>query len=135
MVSIHEVLPSAPPAQNASHQEGIRPEQHEWNSARVARQFASSAISLGVRQVLVQGSNLLGSLLLARILSPSEFGLYAVAIFWLSFLATFGGTGFVANLIRQPEDPTLGGYYSVFSIQLASFLGGGQEVTESSDEY
>lgn len=76
-----------------------------------------------MRQVFVQGSNLLGSLLLARILSPTEFGLYAVAIFWLSFLSTFGGTGFAANLIRQPSEPTLADYRTVFSIQLVIVLG------------
>ena len=99
------------------------PEDVQWTSARVTRHFASSALSLGVRQVFVQSSNLLGSLLLARMLSPTEFGLYAVAIFWLSFLSTFGGTGFAANLIRQPSEPTLADYRSVFSIQLVIVLG------------
>ena len=98
-------------------------EDLEWSSARVTRHFASSVLSLGVRQVFVQGSTLLGSLLLARMLSPTEFGLYAVAMFWLSFLSTFGGTGFAANLIRQPSEPTLADYRSVFSIQLVMVLG------------
>lgn len=56
-------------------------ESNEWNGARVTHHFAASAVSLGIRQVLVQGCNLLGSLLLACILSPAEFGLYAVAVF------------------------------------------------------
>ena len=99
------------------------PDDTEWTNARVTRHFASSALSLGVRQVFVQGSNLLGSLLLARMLSPTEFGLYAVAIFWLSFLSTFGGTGFAATLIRQPSEPTLADYRSVFSIQLVIVFG------------
>ena len=106
-----------------SIKDGGDPEDVEWTSARVTRHFARSAASLGVRQVFVQGANLLGSLLLARILSPPEFGLYAVAIFWLSFLSTFGGTGFAANLIRQPGEPTLADYRSVFSIQLVIVLG------------
>lgn len=106
-----------------SSQERQQPEYNEWTSARVTRHFVSSALSLGLRQVFVQGSNLLGSLLLARMLSPTEFGLYAVAIFWLSFLSTFGGTGFAANLIRQPSEPTMADYRSVFSIQLVIVLG------------
>lgn len=61
---------------------------------------------------------MLGSLLLARILSPTGFGLYAVAVFWLSFLSSFGGTGFAANLIRQPDEPTLYDYRAIFTIQL-----------------
>ena len=116
--------PHAPPVGlTPSIQDEPEAREPEWTSARVTRHFASSALSLGVRQVFVQGSNLLGSLLLARMLSPTEFGLYAVAIFWLSFLSTFGGTGFAANLIRQPSEPTLADYRSVFSIQLVIVFG------------
>lgn len=100
-----------------------QPENHEWDTARVTRRFAASAVSLGIRQIFVQGSNLLGSLLLARILSPAEFGLYAVAMFWLAFLSIFGGTGFAANLIRQTNEPSLEDYRSVFSVQLLIVLG------------
>jgi len=118
-----EEIPHTRPAREAvSVKDEGYSEDVEWTSARVTRHFASSALSLGMRQVFVQGSNLLGSLLLARMLSPAEFGLYAVAIFWLSFLSTFGGTGFAANLIRQPEEPILADYRSVFSIQLVVVL-------------
>jgi O-antigen/teichoic acid export membrane protein len=94
----------------------------EWNKHRVTRQFAASAVSLGLRQVFAQGSNILGTIMLARILSPAEFGIYAVTNFWLSFLMIFGGTGFAANLIRQPAEPELADYRAVFSVQLLVVL-------------
>lgn len=122
-MKIEETPPRNSAGAALSTKDGSDPEDVEWTSSRVTRHFAKSAVSLGVRQVFVQGSNLLGSLLLARMLSPTEFGLYAVAIFWLSFLSTFGGTGFAANLIRQPSEPTLADYRSVFSIQLVIVFG------------
>ncbi|WP_215853256.1 oligosaccharide flippase family protein [Acidithiobacillus ferrooxidans] len=122
LAKIEETPHTHPAGVALSGKDGGDPEDVEWTSARVTSHFARSAVSLGVRQVFVQGSNLLGGLLLARILSPTEFGLYAVAIFWLSFLSTFGGTGFAANLIRQPSEPSLADYRSVFSIQLVIVL-------------
>ncbi|WP_409409467.1 oligosaccharide flippase family protein [Acidithiobacillus ferriphilus] len=123
LVKTEESLHTHPAGTALSIRDKGNSEDVEWTSARVTRHFASGALSLGVRQVFVQGSNLLSSLLLARMLSPTEFGLYAVAVFWLSFLSTFGGTGFAANLIRQPSEPTLADYRSVFSIQLVIVLG------------
>ena len=88
LVKTEESLHTHPAGTALSIRDKGNSEDVEWTSARVTRHFASGALSLGVRQVFVQGSNLLGSLLLARMLSPTEFGLYAVAVFWLSFLST-----------------------------------------------
>lgn len=101
---------------------GSKLDSNQWTPERLNRKFASSAISLGVRQVLVHGSNVLGSLLLARMLSPAEFGLYAIATFSLTFLSIFGGTGFAANLIRQAGEPSTVEYRAVFSAQLLIVL-------------
>jgi len=84
----------------------------------VAQKAFRGAVALGVRQVLVQGANVLGSALLARLLTPAEFGLYTIVIFLLSFLIVFGSTGLAANLIRQPEEPTREDYQAVFTLQL-----------------
>jgi len=69
------------------------------------------------RQVWVHAANILGSILLARLLSPSEFGLYAIVLFFLTFSVTFGGTGLAANLIRQHEEPSDSEYRAVFTVQ------------------
>ena len=76
-----------------------------------------AALALGARQVLVQGANVLGGILLARLLSPQDFGLFGIIVFLLGFLLVFGGTGLAANLIRQQEDPTEADYRAVFALQ------------------
>ena len=88
-----------------------------WTPETVAQKALRGALALGVRQVLVQGANVLGGVLLARLLTPAEFGLYAIVIFLLSFLIVFGSTGLAANLIRQPEEPTREDYQAVFTLQ------------------
>jgi len=65
----------------------------------------------------VQGANIVGGILLSRLLSPREFGFFAIVTFLLAFLNTFGGTGFAANLIRQSREPTGSDISSVFTVQ------------------
>lgn len=83
----------------------------------LGRQTVRSATALAVRQVLVQGLNVLGGVLLARLLTPAEFGLYAIVTFLLAFLVAFGGTGLAASLIRQPSEPDDLDYSSVYAVQ------------------
>lgn len=83
----------------------------------VARQATRGAIALLIRQAVVYGVNIGGGILLARLLTPSEFGFYGLVIFALVFLNVFGGTGFAANLIRLPEIPTLQEKRAVFTAQ------------------
>ncbi|WP_160115131.1 oligosaccharide flippase family protein [Bryocella elongata] len=86
-----------------------------------AREVANKAIfgilALGSRQVLVHGVNLAGNVMLARLLSPKDFGVYAVVIFLITFLGTFGGTGLASNLIRSVRPPTDDEYAAVFTAQ------------------
>jgi O-antigen/teichoic acid export membrane protein len=84
---------------------------------RVARKTVQSILALGVRQVFTMGLSLLGGALLARLLSPAEFGLYAISTFLLSFLAVFGDAGLAASLIRQPEEPLEEDLRAVFTVQ------------------
>ena len=74
-------------------------------------------IALGLRQVLNVGMSSLGGILLARLLSPSEFGLFAVVTFLLTFLVTFGDAGFAASLVRQAHEPVEEDYQAVFTVQ------------------
>ena len=69
------------------------------------------------RQALVYGSNVVGGIVLARLLTPSEFGFYGVVLFFVAFLNIFGGTGFASNLIRIEEEATLADYRAVFTAQ------------------
>ncbi len=84
---------------------------------RLGNKAIRGAFALMLRQVWVHAANILGSILLARLLSPSEFGLYAIVLFFLTFSVTFGGTGLAANLIRQRAEPSNSEYRAVFAVQ------------------
>ena len=87
------------------------------NNGRLIRQVAHGAAALFVRQGLVYGANIAGGIILARLLTPGEFGFYGVVLFFVVFLNIFGGTGFAANLIRTEEHPSLADYRAVFTGQ------------------
>lgn len=88
-----------------------------WSTSKVAQKALKAALALGLRQVIVQGLNVVGGILLAKILSPAEFGVYAICLFILSFLTTFGDAGFGASLIRQSKTPNTDDYRAVFTFQ------------------
>lgn len=83
----------------------------------VARKAIHSMLALGLRQILAVGIRSLGVILLARLLSPSEFGLFAVVTFFLSFLITFGDAGLGASLVRQADEPLEEDYRAIFTVQ------------------
>jgi O-antigen/teichoic acid export membrane protein len=76
-----------------------------------------SVAALGVRQIVVQGLNALTAIVLARLLSPSDFGLFAIVTFVLTFLVAFGDVGLGASLIREAEEPSEEDYRVVFTAQ------------------
>jgi O-antigen/teichoic acid export membrane protein len=86
-------------------------------TARIVRKAASGAAALFLRQGLVYGGNIAGGIILARLLTPEEFGFYGIVLFFAAFLNVFGGTGFAANLIRTEEHPALEDFRAVFTGQ------------------
>lgn len=82
------------------------------------KKFATAGLFLILRQVLMQGLNIAGSIFLARFLSPSDFGLFAIFTFFLAFLMAFGDVGLAASLVREEIEPSEIDYLAVFSIQL-----------------
>lgn len=83
----------------------------------VARLAVLGAAALAIRQVVVQLFNLGGSIVLARQLTPREYGYYGIVLFLLSFLSSFGDVGLGASLIRQEHEPTDRDYRAVFTFQ------------------
>jgi O-antigen/teichoic acid export membrane protein len=92
-------------------------ENQPINSNVVIRRAARASTALIVRQVLVYGANILGSVMLARILPPDQFGFYGIVLFAIAFLGIFGGTGFAANLIRNSDEPSTEEMRVVFTAQ------------------
>jgi Membrane protein involved in the export of O-antigen and teichoic acid len=56
------------------------------------------------RQVIVQAVTFGGGVVLARILSPSQFGLYAIATFLVQAFALFGSFGLAPSLIQRKKE-------------------------------
>ena len=83
----------------------------------IGRDALRGAAALVVRQVFAQGANFAGALLLARLLSPGEFGLFGIATFGLSALLQLGGAGLATSLVRQAEEPDDDDCRVVFTLQ------------------
>jgi O-antigen/teichoic acid export membrane protein len=76
-----------------------------------------SAISLVIRQIIIQSANLTTSILMARWLDPATYGIYGTMTFLLSFMIVFSDVGLGASLVRQVSIPTIEEYRSIFSFQ------------------
>jgi O-antigen/teichoic acid export membrane protein len=97
----------------------VETEQSKGRAASrdLAHRALHGAVALVIRQAVVYGTNIAGGIILARLLTPSDFGFYGVILFFVVFLNIFGGTGFASNLIRTEEDASLVDYQAVFTAQ------------------
>jgi O-antigen/teichoic acid export membrane protein len=89
------------------------------NFNQVIRKATRAGRALILRQVLVYGFNVGGSVILARLLPAEQYGYYGIVLFLIAFLAIFGGTGFAGNLIRMNEKPTSTDFEVTFTAQQA----------------
>ncbi len=92
------------------------------DSNRVIQKATRAGKALIFRQVFVYGSNIGGSVVLARILPAEQYGFYGIVLFFIMFLAIFGGTGFAGNLIRMPEEPSRSDFKVMFTAQQFTVL-------------
>jgi O-antigen/teichoic acid export membrane protein len=88
-------------------------------SNHVIQKAARAGKALFLRQVLVYGFNIGGSVILARLLPAAQYGYYGIVLFLIVFLGIFGGTGFAGNLIRMNEEPTSRDFEVMFTVQQA----------------
>jgi O-antigen/teichoic acid export membrane protein len=94
--------------------------------------FASIDASTALQQRALRGAVLLAGrsmavkvltvgcgVVLARILTPTDFGLYAIVAFVVSFFTAFSDVGLGAALIQQREAPTRDDLTTTFTLQLS----------------
>lgn len=105
------------PATPRAERERTRPGVAEW-----AQRARDGVIVLVVRTALVQLIVLGGQVALARLLTPSDFGAFAIIQFALSLVSFVGDAGLGASLIRKKEEPTDTELSSVFLAQVALSL-------------
>lgn len=83
----------------------------------LARRAIRGGVALGTRQVVVQGANLLGFVVLARLLGPGELGTVVVALFAQGALTSVALLGLHTSLIRLPREPDAGDLRAVLATQ------------------
>jgi O-antigen/teichoic acid export membrane protein len=72
---------------------------------------------LGASQLLVLAAYALGSVALARMLSPEQLGTFAVFAFFLTALTACGDLGMAASLVRRQDEPSEREFAVAFTTQ------------------
>ena len=76
-------------------------ERNEWDVAEIRERTIAGVSWTIVAQAWNQGSQFVVSVILARLLTPSDFGLVGMIMVFTGFAALFGGTGFCSALIQR----------------------------------
>jgi O-antigen/teichoic acid export membrane protein len=84
----------------------------------IRRKAAAGVAVVGVRNLVIRLLALAGTALLARLLAPSDFGIFALALAFTSFAALFADAGIGAAVIRSEERPATAVLEAVFGFQL-----------------
>lgn len=92
------------------------PEQEETVSSIGNKSVAGVGFMLR-RQLAGKAIFIAGNIVLARLLSPQDFGAYALVAFTLQFFASFADVGLGAALIQKKEDSTNEEVATTFWIQ------------------
>lgn len=88
----------------------------------IGQRGRAAIIQLTVRTGLLRIVSLAGTVLLARILAPADFGAFAVIVLLTSILAPFADLGLGATLIQRREPPTERDQATVFTAQQIVWL-------------
>ena len=99
--------------------DGAQPGPSEHGVAAELRAQAATAVALVAgRNVLIKVIALLGNVVFARLLSPSNFGTVALGLNVLLFVQLLSDGGLGVGLIRRPEEPALADLRVLLGYQL-----------------
>jgi PST family polysaccharide transporter len=90
--------------------------------ASIGQRGRAAIIQLTLRTGLLRVISLIGTVLLARILAPADFGAFARIVLVASALTPFGDLGLGATLIQHKVPPTERDLATVFTAQQAMWL-------------
>jgi len=79
------------------------PEPEELAVSEISRRAVSGVMVLTVRKFLLKAVNYLGSIILARLLLPEIFGVFAIVSFIITFFGFFSDVGLGAALIQKKD--------------------------------
>jgi teichuronic acid exporter len=83
----------------------------------LGRRGSHAALQLAIRSVILRGLTFIGTVILARLLAPSDFGVYGIVAFVVSVCSALGDFGLGAALVQQAEEPTPGQLRTVWTMQ------------------
>jgi teichuronic acid exporter len=83
-------------------------------ASRAKRGFTASL----VRQLIVQSTGIITSIVLARYLAPKDFGVFGLVSMIVQFFSFFATTGLGTAVIRSKEEPSAVDQNSVFTCEL-----------------
>ena len=95
---------------------------HAGEAEWLQRAARFGVMALVGRSIVLQVAGFAGSVALARLLDPSDFGVFAIVQFALSFFTFFGDAGLAGSLIRQKHEPTQRELSSAFYFQLGAAI-------------
>ena len=98
--------------EQTSSQEAERLKRHD-----VGMKTMQGASLMVLRTLVLYPIGFVGEVLLARLLAPQDFGVYAVASFVTVTLAGVLEVGLAASLIQRPQEPQDEEYQTLFTIQ------------------
>ena len=79
--------------------------------------------TLIVREFFIKILAFLGQIFLARLLAPSDFGVYVIIVFIINLFSLFSDIGLNLAIIQKKEEPTHDELSSVFFVQILLSLG------------
>jgi PST family polysaccharide transporter len=74
--------------------------------------------TLIAREVLLKFLSFIGQIFLARLLAPSDFGVYVIIVFVVNFLSLFSDVGLSLAIIQKHKEPTKEELSSVFFLKM-----------------
>jgi O-antigen/teichoic acid export membrane protein len=100
-------------------------EDHEQalSLAEIQARAVSGTVAVAVRGMVVRALGFVGSLVLARLLTPHDFGLAAVGFTVMAFGAFLSDGGLGAAFVRRTEAPSHAELGSILGVQLAITTG------------
>jgi O-antigen/teichoic acid export membrane protein len=76
-----------------------------------------AALQLAIRSVILRGLTFVGTITLARLLAPADFGVYGIVAFVVAVWTSLGDFGLGAALVQQAEKPSPAQLRTAWTVQ------------------
>jgi O-antigen/teichoic acid export membrane protein len=98
------------------------PDPGSPDTRAIQRRIRLGMLALGARSVLQQLTILGANVYLARVLTPRDYGVFAIVQFAMSFFVVFGDVGLGPSLVQKQDTPNQTELSTVFWFQLGLSL-------------